>query len=540
MDLIKKEKFGRKIKESFTYRFSIKKDGLYLIEIKASARSWWQNFKELRGFLQDDDLTVKINDIEFPKLNGKRGLFDGEVAWNGNNLKGFLKTVVILFPLAKGNHFVQFLADQNPYLESIAIFEVKSQEKFNYLPSENLLPKIIGSRQLLTIAAWQISVKSVAVMARADQRADDDDIKLIIDGKIEQNAEPKAHKNWYWCGRVLQGREKFFNKELNLSAGLHYFEFWVDQSPCLDKIELTTVAARKPARAYNDPAKAADGFNSEYVLMDSAFNNNDAMSEQDIQYFLDTYHVANINPGKRQLNGAMGLSMLDDGKSRGAIFKTWLVSLVLVILGTAAAYSFIFISRQSKPVYSWHNTIALKNDFALVSKLEIFSEKIAAEADGLYCGFRFGKAYQSNAKLLLTRQSKILDEVDITNPELVMPSFSGEYLASYLPVDIDGDKRKEEFIVRRYGSCNGDIISFIRVDEKQVKLGKISIIHKNGSESTDLFIDSTKSGFQAKTGVVIVQYYNNAGDSSNTGIFKDWYRYNENNNKLEWFKQEKL
>ncbi|MFH1048731.1 MAG: hypothetical protein V1732_03645, partial [Patescibacteria group bacterium] len=60
--------------------FEIPEDGIYFIEIIASAKSWWQNLKSLKSFFNDDDLAVKIDDIEFPKLNGKKGLFDGEAA----------------------------------------------------------------------------------------------------------------------------------------------------------------------------------------------------------------------------------------------------------------------------------------------------------------------------------------------------------------------------------------------------------------------------------------------------------------------------
>ena len=75
-------------KEKTKYNFEIVKNGLYFIEIIASARNWRQNWRYL---FNDDDLAVKIDEIEFPKLNGKNGLFNGEAAWNGNNLKGLKK-----------------------------------------------------------------------------------------------------------------------------------------------------------------------------------------------------------------------------------------------------------------------------------------------------------------------------------------------------------------------------------------------------------------------------------------------------------------
>jgi len=80
MNLLKKENFNKTIKNNFNYNFEIPEDGIYFIEIIAGAKSWWQNLKSLKSFFNDDDLAIKIDDIEFPKLNGKKGLFDGEAA----------------------------------------------------------------------------------------------------------------------------------------------------------------------------------------------------------------------------------------------------------------------------------------------------------------------------------------------------------------------------------------------------------------------------------------------------------------------------
>lgn len=82
MRQIKKEILSLEIQNGYSYPFEIPADSIYLIEITASAKSWWQNTTSFKSFFQDDDLAVKIDNIEFPKLNGKKGLFDGEAAWN--------------------------------------------------------------------------------------------------------------------------------------------------------------------------------------------------------------------------------------------------------------------------------------------------------------------------------------------------------------------------------------------------------------------------------------------------------------------------
>ncbi len=122
--LVKKEDFNFEVKNEFDYSFEVDKDGVYLIEIIASAKSWWQNlFKNHRSFLEDDNLTFKLDGLEFPKFSNKKNLFNGEVSWNGNNLKGLLKTDILITGLKKGLHSLLFLAQNTPFLKSIRITE---------------------------------------------------------------------------------------------------------------------------------------------------------------------------------------------------------------------------------------------------------------------------------------------------------------------------------------------------------------------------------------------------------------------------------
>jgi len=233
MDLIKKDKPNIVVKNNYEYIFEVAEDGICFIEIIASAKSWWQNFKGLVSFFRDDDLTLKIDAIEFPKLNGKAGLFDGEVAWNGNNLKGFSKTNIFVINLNKGSHKLEFLVDQKPFLESIAVYTVGETE-LNYIPAENNPAQDGNRRQWMTAILVDVPMKNLNIKASAKkylEDRDDDDIKLIIDGNIQKNETDKSHKNWFWCGKILDGQEKEFNQDLNLEKGLHYIELWADRMP---------------------------------------------------------------------------------------------------------------------------------------------------------------------------------------------------------------------------------------------------------------------------------------------------------------------
>src|SRR3989338_2117252 len=115
MNLVREEKLNKLIEKEFKYNFEIKNEGLYVIEISARAKSWLQNTLQLISFFKDDDLAVRIDGIEFPKLSGKKGLFDSEAGWNGNKLKNLQQINLFLAHLGAGKHTLHFIANQSPY-----------------------------------------------------------------------------------------------------------------------------------------------------------------------------------------------------------------------------------------------------------------------------------------------------------------------------------------------------------------------------------------------------------------------------------------
>lgn len=229
------------ISGEFLHDFEISQDGPYLIEIIASAKSWWQNVRSLRAFFNDDDLFVKIDGIEFPKLNGKRGLFDAEAAWNGNDLKGLKKTNVFIINLETGKHKLDFVADQKPILHDIKISKINN--KIQYIPEENGVAQDGNRRQWISFILVDSPLEELKISAIAQKRfRDRDDIKLIVDGEIQPNPDSKYFKNWYWRGSLNNGSEKTFQEELNLPKGLHYIELWADRMPVLSKAEIKLIS----------------------------------------------------------------------------------------------------------------------------------------------------------------------------------------------------------------------------------------------------------------------------------------------------------
>jgi len=242
MRSILEEKFNKYIKNEFVYDFDISETGLYVIEISSQAKDWLRNTLKFISFFQDDDLAVKIDNGEFPKLNGKRGLFDSEAAWNGNKLKGHSQINIFFIHLDAGKHTLRFIANQSPFLETVRIYQVANEQNVVFEPVKNYQIESGNRRPWLIFILVNLELERLKIQANANQKqGDDDDLQLKINGERQINDTLKSHKYWYWCGRVLKGQSKTFDKKLNLAAGLHYVELWTDNTPIVDQIvfELT-------------------------------------------------------------------------------------------------------------------------------------------------------------------------------------------------------------------------------------------------------------------------------------------------------------
>lgn len=236
--LIKQEKLNKEITEKFSYDFVLADDGLYLIEIIASAKSWWQNLKSIRSLFKDDDIALTMDRLEITtSLSNKT---DVRAAWNGNELKGFLKTLLIAVKLKSGKHVLNFTPDQNPFLKSITISQVEETSTLTYSPTDNNPAQKADNRPWLSFVLINLSVSDITVSAKADKRGrDDDDIKIIIDGETQKNQDKKSHQDWYWCGKISKGEKKDFKKLVNFNGGLHTVDLWADESPFLERMEIS-------------------------------------------------------------------------------------------------------------------------------------------------------------------------------------------------------------------------------------------------------------------------------------------------------------
>jgi len=237
MPFIKQEKINKIIDKDYSYDFSISESSLYLIEIIASAKSWKQNFKSSRAFFKDDDIFLYLDNQELTtSLNTKK---DARSAWNGNELKGLDKTVLIAVNLKSGNHTITLKPNQTPYIKTILISKVEEKNKISYSPINNNPAQKSEGRPWLSYIIIDLFITNLSIIAKADKnKGDDDDIKLLINGKIQKNEDKGSHKDWYWCGKVLKGKDKTFSQDINSQIKQYSIDLYSDEVPRLNKIEL--------------------------------------------------------------------------------------------------------------------------------------------------------------------------------------------------------------------------------------------------------------------------------------------------------------
>lgn len=237
MLFVKQEKISKTITGKYSCDFIFPEDGIYLIEIVASAKSWWQNFKVRRPFFKDDDIFLYFDNQEITTSPYEKD--DARSVWNGNQLKGLKKTVIVVANIVKGRHIIYLKPNQSPYLESLTISKVEEKNKVIYFPVNNNPAQKSEGRPWLSYVVLDLFVSKLSISAKADKKnSDDDDIKLIINGQIQKNENTKSHRDWYWCGKVLKGADKIFSKTINLKTKQFSLDLYSDSSPRLSKIEI--------------------------------------------------------------------------------------------------------------------------------------------------------------------------------------------------------------------------------------------------------------------------------------------------------------
>ncbi|MCX6794668.1 MAG: cell wall hydrolase [Candidatus Falkowbacteria bacterium] len=185
---------------------------------------------------------------------------DARSAWNGNELCGLEKTVIVATSLSKGKHAIDLKPDQSPYLKSIIVSKVEENDKIIYFPTVNNPAQKSEGRPWLSYIILDLFITKLSILAYADKNGrDDDDLKLLINGKIQINENTKSHRDWYWCGKALKGKEKSFNQDINLKTKQFNLDLYSDETPRLSKIEIGIKPAEtKRIPTVDDPLWTGD------------------------------------------------------------------------------------------------------------------------------------------------------------------------------------------------------------------------------------------------------------------------------------------
>lgn len=199
---------------------------------------------------KDGNKIIKLREV--PPID-KPQYKDIPSTWNGTKLKGLKKTVVFLLRLKQGEHSLRFIPYQGAIIEkepAIKLIKDTSQVKFDLEEQAE-----DGDRRpWYTFALINTLLKTVTADVTCKWRiGDDDDVKLIIDGEIQNNTSfTILHKNWAWSANILkklQGQKRETKTfQIDQPRGLHYIEFWVDKTPILHEVllDLGEIGSPKP------------------------------------------------------------------------------------------------------------------------------------------------------------------------------------------------------------------------------------------------------------------------------------------------------
>jgi len=229
---------GKIITKTTTINFQIKTFGLYAVSITARCQSG-----KLLGLRGGENLRVEIDDIQLREVpsEDKPQYVDIPPTWNGTELKGLAKTVIFILALDKGDHTLKFVPTPSATIETYTITPIQNPQDITL--TLNNQAEDGNRRPWYTFVLVNLPLQSLSADITVDWHLfDGDDVKLVVDGNIEENAENKHWKNWIWhatLGQIFSGakrEKKTFTKQL--LKGIHYIELWADKKPTLHSVNL--------------------------------------------------------------------------------------------------------------------------------------------------------------------------------------------------------------------------------------------------------------------------------------------------------------
>ena len=223
----------KKIKKEDTYKLTAPEIGFYQIILEASVKS---------GIRGRHDLKVELDGRQLREIPTDKNVqhYNIPPAWNGTKLKGMRKIVILVTKLTKGDHWLKFIANETAILEKKPELKKIAKPNQAFKVVENLKTEERNRQPWVSIALLDLPLNFMDVSVTCKKRfLDSDDLKLVIDGKIQKNEKAKIWgRNWFWQGRQLKGQTETKRFNLNLPQGIHYLEFWADRTPVLNEVNL--------------------------------------------------------------------------------------------------------------------------------------------------------------------------------------------------------------------------------------------------------------------------------------------------------------
>ena len=230
------KQFPQDITKPLAIPFSIGSFGLYALKIVARCQSG-----DSLGFRGGEDLRIEIDDLKFREIppKDKPQYYNIPSAWNGTELKGLAKTIYFILPLNKGTHTLTFIPNKRARIESLETQPIKDLRNIVFELNEKAEDG--DRRPWYTFALINLPLKSVSADVSVSWHfLDGDDVKLIIDNKVEENVGLRLWRHWVWSARpwdIFGGAKRELKTFApNLAKDTHYIEFWADKSPIIHQI----------------------------------------------------------------------------------------------------------------------------------------------------------------------------------------------------------------------------------------------------------------------------------------------------------------
>lgn len=207
----------------------------HLLKLTARAKSE----KQLgSGSSDDEDLTFNLDGRTFPKLNTKNNLIDSPAAFSGGSLHNLAKTVYLLIFLRGKNHTLVLNVDNPSITAALEGLDVWTTSLDKTVRLDILQQAEDGDRRpWVTFALAGLPLKSLFVDLTLERRyIDSDDVKVVVDGKIQINYRNRLRKYWFFLASAFNGNQVDYTFPVNLPSGLHYLELYSDRMPTLTNV----------------------------------------------------------------------------------------------------------------------------------------------------------------------------------------------------------------------------------------------------------------------------------------------------------------